>query len=85
MRLTSHALELGFASPETLRFTLDYSEDYEFFRRLVEHFGPGMVTANDKEIVSYVLAQGLQMITDPISRKYWENFQTVRAEEMGRG
>lgn len=84
-RLTSHALELGFASPETLRFTLDYSEDYEFFRRLVEHFGPGMVTANDKEIVSYVLAQGLQMITDPISRKYWENFQTVRAEEMGRG
>ena len=84
-RLTSHALALGLNPPDTLRFTLDYSEDYEFFRRIVEHFGAGMVTASDEEIVSYVLAQGLQKITDPISRKYWENFQSVRAEEMGRG
>jgi len=81
----SNALDLGLEAPDTLRFTLDYNEDYEFFRRIVEHFGAGMVTASDKDIVSYVLAQGLQKITDPIAQKYWENFQTVRAQEMDRG
>lgn len=84
-RLTSNALDLGLEAPDTLRFTLDYNEDCEFFRRIVEHFGAGVVTASDKDIVSYVLAQGLQKITDPIAQKYWENFQFVRAEEMGRG
>jgi spore coat polysaccharide biosynthesis protein SpsF (cytidylyltransferase family) len=84
-RLTSNEIDVGLRVPEGLRFTLDYSEDYEFFRRIVEHFGAGMDTAGDKDIVSYVLAQGLQKITDPIAQKYWENFQSVRAEEMGRG
>lgn len=84
-RLQSHALELGLKVPDSLRFTLDYGEDYEFFCRIVEHFGGGMVATSDREIVSYVLAQDLQKITDPIAQKYWENFQSVQAEEMRRG
>jgi spore coat polysaccharide biosynthesis protein SpsF (cytidylyltransferase family) len=84
-RLTSNALDLGLEAPDSLRFTLDYNEDCEFFRRIVEHFGAGVVTASDKDIVSYVLAHDLQKITDPIAQKYWENFQTVRAQEMDRG
>jgi spore coat polysaccharide biosynthesis protein SpsF (cytidylyltransferase family) len=84
-RLEKTALDLGIDSPENLRFTLDYAEDYEFFRRIVEHFGNAIDTASDREIVSYVLGEGLQRLTDPIAHKYWENFQSVRAKEMGRG
>jgi spore coat polysaccharide biosynthesis protein SpsF len=75
------ALDTGVVAPENLRFTLDYAEDYEFFRRIVEHFG----TVDDREIVSYVTAEGLQRITDPIAGKYRENFQSERAKEMSRG
>jgi len=84
-RMSSNALDLGLKAPDSLRFTLDYNEDYEFFRRIVEHFGAGMITASDKDIVSYVIAQDLQKITDPIAQKYWENFESVRAQEMDRG
>lgn len=84
-RLVNHSLELGLNAPEKLRFTLDYAEDYEFFKAIVEHFGGDILTASDKEIVSYVLAQGLQRLTDPVSEKYWENFRSVQAEEMRRG
>ena len=84
-RLENSALDLSISAPENLRFTLDYAEDYEFFRRIVEHFGEVIDTASDREIVSYVLGEGLQRLTDPIAQKYWENFQSVRAKEMGRG
>lgn len=83
--LEKTALDLGVRAPENLRFTLDYAEDYEFFRRIVEHFGGAIDSVGHRDIVSYVLAEGLQRITDPIAQKYWENFQSVRAKEMGRG
>jgi spore coat polysaccharide biosynthesis protein SpsF (cytidylyltransferase family) len=84
-RLANQSLDLGLDAPERLRFTLDYPEDYEFFKAIVEHFGDEIFTAKDKGIVSCVLAQGLQRLTDPVSQKYWENFRSVQADEMRRG
>lgn len=84
-RIVERPMQLGTAAPDNLRFTLDYPEDYEFFTAIVAHFGERIVNAADAEIVSYVVTEGLQRLTDPVSARYWDNFQAVRAREMQRG
>ena len=84
-RLVDYPLELGLDTPPSLRFTLDYPEDYEFFKAISEHFGDEVLVAGDREIVRYVLTQGLQKLTDPVSGKYWEDFKSVQTKEMREG
>jgi len=84
-RLVQRQLELGLAAPDNLRFTLDYPEDYAFFKAIVEHFGDAIAHASDRDIVACVLAQGLNRLTDPVAEKYWENFRSAQAEEIRRG
>jgi len=84
-RVVERPLELGLNAPSNLRFTLDYPEDYEFFKAIIEHFGDSIATASDREIVSCVLARRLHTLTDSVAEKYWENFHSVQAEEMRRG
>jgi hypothetical protein len=84
-RLVQRQLELGLAAPSNLRFTLDYPEDYAFFKAIVEHFGDAIALASDRDIVACVLTQGLNRLTDPVAEKYWENFRSAQAEEIRRG
>lgn len=65
-----------------LRFTLDYPEDYRFFSALVEAIGDRIVDAGDEAIVQTVLERGLYEITEPISRKYWDNFYRGWEDEL---
>lgn len=81
-RLVDHATQLSCPAPDNLRFTLDYPEDFEFFRRILENFGTRIVTVSDEEIVSYVMDSKLFKITDPISERYWDNFRDVQQAEM---
>lgn len=83
-RLTNHQMRLSGRVPDDLRFTLDYSEDYAFFRAIIEHFGDRLFAASDQAIVDYVVANGLSRITAPIAEKYWQDFRTVRDAEMAR-
>jgi len=83
-KLATCRMKLRGAIPESLRFTLDYPEDYAFFRAITEHFGEGILSATDQEIVDYVVAKHLSEITAPIAEKYWEDFRTTRDRESGR-
>lgn len=64
-----------------LRFTLDYDEDYQFFKSVIERFGENIVTAQDEEIVKFVIDKKLYRITEPIAKKYWENFHRIQEKE----
>jgi len=83
-RLVERHLELGLEVPGNLRFTLDYPEDYAFFKAIVEHFGDAIARASDRDIVACVLEQKLNKLTDPVAEKYWENFRSAQAEEIRR-
>jgi len=66
---------------DLLRFTLDYREDYQLFKIIIEAFGDRVITARDEEIVKFVLDNKFDCITEPIAKKYWENFSRLQAQE----
>ena len=83
-KLVTYPMRLRGEIPEDLRFTLDYPEDYAFFRAIIEYFGERVLSASDQEIADYVVAQRLSKITAPIAEKYWQDFRAVRDRESGR-
>lgn len=82
-KLAIYRMKLRDEVPESLRFTLDYPEDYAFFRAIIEYFGERIFVASDQEIADYVVVQHLSDITAPIAEKYWQDFRTTRDRESG--
>lgn len=67
---------------ESLRFTLDYEEDYQFFKVLIEKFGDRIVQATDEDILEIVLQNELFRINEQISKAYWDNFYRLQKQEI---
>lgn len=67
---------------DALRFTLDYEEDYQFFKALIEKCGDKIIKMTDEEIVNIVLKEEFFRINEPISKQYWENFYLLQKQEM---
>lgn len=67
---------------DTLRFTLDYEEDYQFFKALIEKCGDKIIKMTDEEIVNIVLNEKFFEINEPISKQFWENFYRLQNQEM---
>lgn len=66
---------------DLLRFTLDYKEDYQFFKTLIETMGDYVYHASDDTIVDYALDNELYLINEDITRDYWNNFYNKVEEE----
>ena len=64
-----------------LRFTLDYEEDYQFFKSIIEAFGDDIFTVQDEEIVRLVTNEKLYLINESISKQYWDNFYRLQEKE----
>lgn len=69
-------------SSEKLRFTLDYEEDYRFFKAVIMKFGEGITGKSDEDLAKIVLKEEIFRFNEEISRKYWENFHRVRDREI---
>lgn len=57
-----------------LRFTLDYPEDFAFFKQLITQFPGDISICKDQEIVDYVNDNQLYKVTETIASEYWVNF-----------
>ena len=57
-----------------LRFTLDYQEDAQFFKKVIEGFGDKIYSASDQEVIDYVINNDLMKINMDNNEKYWDNF-----------
>ena len=64
-----------FPGAEQLRFTLDYPEDEEFFRAVIEHFSRGITAATDEEIIRYAYSSGLFRKNSHLHEVYMANFR----------
>ncbi len=60
---------------ERLRFTLDYADDLEFFRAVLEALGPRIATASDSDVIRLVLDQKLFLRNAALAEEYWTNFR----------
>lgn len=64
-----------------LRFTLDYAEDYEFFKAVISCFGD-VAGASDREIIDTVIQKKLYTLNERIAAEYWDNFaRNIKREE----
>lgn len=65
-----------------LRFTLDYDEDFQFFKSIIAGIKEDILEAQDEEIIEYVKQHGLDKINSALSEEYWSNFQdNIKNEE----
>ncbi|MBU1022827.1 hypothetical protein KKC82_00985 [bacterium] len=66
----------------SLRFTLDYEVDYQFFKKVIERCGDRIMQMSDEEITNVVLKEELFTINEVISKQYWENFYRLQKQEI---
>jgi spore coat polysaccharide biosynthesis protein SpsF (cytidylyltransferase family) len=66
---------------ESLRFTMDYPEDYQFFKTIIETYPKNLLDASDKELFDFVKQNELYKINKSLSDEYWERFYRLRSEE----
>lgn len=66
---------------DALRLTLDYEEDYQFFKALILRIGEKIIEASDETIVNIAMKEEIYKINEPISKQYWDNFYTNQKRE----
>jgi len=69
---------------DLLRLTLDYEQDYVFFKSIIEHFEDSITFVSDIEIVEFIMNNKLYLITEPIAKEYWENYYRLMEAEKER-
>lgn len=57
-----------------LRITLDYWEDYLFFKKLYETIDKKIIMMDDDKIISIIRSNNFNDINKILIEKYWENF-----------
>lgn len=79
------AHDLSFPGPARpdLRLTLDYVEDAQFFRALIDLCGHDFVAATDEHIVGTVDRHGLSRLNTDLATRYWENYHAELNAEIG--
>jgi len=73
-RLTQIDIPFKFQN-DRLRFSLDYKEDFEFFKAIIQHWKKEIITASDEDIVEWVVSKEIFKINQSIVEKYWKQFQ----------
>jgi len=66
---------------DAVRLTLDYQEDFDLFRAVIEGLGDTVVKASAEDIVRYILKNDLTRLNDNRVEEYWANFERVREAE----
>jgi len=57
-----------------LRYTLDYEQDYLFFKAIIESHDGKMITATDEQIIEFTLTNELYRLNQEVSEQYWANY-----------
>jgi spore coat polysaccharide biosynthesis protein SpsF (cytidylyltransferase family) len=65
-----------------LRFTLDYEEDFIFFKEIIEYLGDSILDISDEELVNQVMKRKLYRFNESIADEYWANFNLNMQKEV---
>lgn len=66
----------------SLRFTLDYPEDAEFFIAVIQGLGEKVYGIRDGELISYVQSNKLNDLNKSLNEQYWKNFNSQQKSEV---
>jgi spore coat polysaccharide biosynthesis protein SpsF (cytidylyltransferase family) len=64
-----------------LRLTLDYNEDSEFFKKVIESLREKLFETNDATLINHIIQGKYYQLNEKVNDIYWQNFdQQKRAE-----
>ncbi len=66
---------------ERLRFTLDYSEDLLFFKKIIAS-ELNILNRSTAEIINFVLGENIFLENSHLNNKYWDNVKTQQSLEI---
>jgi spore coat polysaccharide biosynthesis protein SpsF len=73
-------IEYSLKFPKYLRFTLDYLDDFKFFKEILSTC-KNWVKISDQELVNFVLKNKIFRFNKDLMDKYWENFNDEQNKE----
>lgn len=73
----------GNYTDESLRFTLDYIEDADFFVSIIESLREKIFEMSDAEIINFVIQNKLFELNSAVVKQYWQNFNNQKEIEAG--
>lgn len=74
------AISYSIENSDSIRASLDYPEDFEFFRRVFEKC-PANILAGDKSLCAWIIANDVHLINNSRHAEYWSNFNMEKAKE----
>jgi spore coat polysaccharide biosynthesis protein SpsF (cytidylyltransferase family) len=64
-----------------LRMTLDYPEDGMFFTEVITTMGDRVITADDDDLIDFIIKNRFYELNDKLIEQYWKNFETQKKTE----
>ena len=64
-----------------MRFTLDYLEDFDFFKKVILYFGEDIINQTDENIINYVIRSKAYLLNSHLNDEYWNNFSNAMQNE----
>jgi spore coat polysaccharide biosynthesis protein SpsF len=71
------------AVDDRLRYTLDYKQDYSFFKEIIQSYEDNLITATDEQIIRFTIINKIYRLNHEVSELYWNNFaENMQAEQQ---
>ncbi|QQL50839.1 cytidylyltransferase domain-containing protein [Mucilaginibacter ginkgonis] len=67
---------------DKLRLTLDYEDDRVFFATVIDFFGDKILDIKDEKLIDGIKANKFDEINNHLFDIYWDNFNSLKAEEQ---
>lgn len=64
-----------------LRLTLDYNEDAEFFKKVIEGLREKIFETNDASLIDYIIQNKYYQLNEKVNDIYWQNFDEQKKAE----
>ncbi len=64
-----------------LRMTLDYEQDANFFKAIINGLKNEIITIKDADLILYIIQQNFSVLNEELNGEYWENFNKQKSEE----
>lgn len=64
-----------------LRLTLDYSEDAQFFKKVIEGLQEKLFKTNDASLIDYIIQNKYYQLNEKVNDIYWRNFEQQKKAE----
>lgn len=77
---TIYHYENQYEISESIRMTLDYEKDSDFFKSIINHLNEDIISISDNQLLEIILSLNFHKINNHLDKEYWENFNNQKSK-----